>query len=250
MRRSILPAGCLFLALLAGGAAGAGEFRPPPAPAQWVTDSTGFIDGATKQSLNDRLRRFEKDTGHQIVVWIGNDSAGIPIEDWAVKTFEAWGIGKRGKDDGAALFIFSGERKLRIEVGYGLEGVIPDAIANRIIQEEAVPLLRQGDPNSAVTATVSAMLRAVGGERDGPVDQRVTHRRGQVQITLAQKIVYGILGLLLLIFFVTHPRLALLLLFQMMSGRGGRGHGGFGGGGGGFGGGGGRSGGGGASGSW
>lgn len=251
MRRSILPAGCLLLFLL-GTSVGAQEFRAPPAPTEWVTDNTGFLNDSTQRALNDRLRGYERSTGHQVIVWVGADTGGSPLEEWAVRAFQTWGIGKKGKDDGVAVFVFSAERRMRIEVGYGLEGVVPDAVANRIIQEEAIPFLRAGDPNAAVTATVDALLTAIGGETAQPPDSR-NRSRHRVEGTLSpvKKILFVILGILVLIFFITHPQLALLLLVQMMSSRSGGGRGGWGGGGGGgFGGGGGRSGGGGASGSW
>ncbi|HZA12877.1 MAG TPA: TPM domain-containing protein, partial [Myxococcaceae bacterium] len=133
------------LALLAGCSAFA-QFTPPPAPSRWVTDTVGFISESTRRGLDARLERYERDTGRQVIVWIGGSLGDEVLEDWAARTFEAWGIGKKGKDDGVALFVFARDRKLRIEVGYGLEDVLPDLIASRIIQEEAVPRLRAGDP--------------------------------------------------------------------------------------------------------
>lgn len=243
--------GWLHLLLLCSGVSLAATWVAPPAPSDWVTDQVGFLSAPVRRSLNERLSRYEKETGRQVIVWVGSTTEGVPLEEWAVRTFEAWGIGHKGKDDGLALFVFASERRLRIEVGYGLEGLVPDAVANRIIQEEAVPRLRAGDADGAISATVSTVLAALGGE-GGAAPQRpqfAVGRRG-APLSLGQLILFGVLGLALLIFVVTHPRLALLFLVQMMnsnrSHRGGWG----GGGGGGFGGGGGRSGGGGASGSW
>ncbi|HZA51698.1 MAG TPA: TPM domain-containing protein [Myxococcaceae bacterium] len=240
------------LALLAGCSAFA-QFTPPPAPSRWVTDTVGFISENTRRGLDARLERYERDTGRQVIVWIGGSLGDEVLEDWAARTFEAWGIGAKGKDDGVALFVFARDRKLRIEVGYGLEDVLPDLIASRIIQEEAVPRLRAGDPDAAMTATVSALVERLGGETSPPPNaERYPSSRYQERrpVSPGNLIVFAIVGVLFLILLITHPRLALLLLFSLMSGGGGRGGWGGGGGGGGFRGGGGRSGGGGASGSW
>ncbi len=234
--------------MLLGFAALAASFQPPPAPTRWVTDTAGFLSEPARRALDTRLEQYERDTGRQVIVWIGESTGGVPLEEWAARTFEAWGIGKKGRDDGAAVFVFAKDRRLRIEVGYGLEPVVPDAVASRIVQEEALPRLRAGDPDGAVSATVGALLKALGGETSPP-SGAPTVRPAVPHLGTGQLIVLVVVGLLVLAFVVTHPRLALFLLFQMLSGGGGAG-GRRGGGGGGFRGGGGRSGGGGASGSW
>lgn len=86
------------------------------------------------------------------------------MEDWATRTFNAWRIGRKDINDGVALFVFSEDRKLRIEVGLGLEQVLTNAVAARIIREVAVPKLRAGDQDGAIAATVDALLKAL--ERD------------------------------------------------------------------------------------
>ncbi|KFA93614.1 TPM domain-containing protein [Archangium violaceum] len=240
--------GAGLAAILLGLAALAASFQPPPAPERWVTDTVGFLSEPTRRALDARLERYERDTGRQVIVWIGESTGDVPLEEWAARTFEAWGIGGKGRDDGAALFVFAKDRRLRIEVGYGLEPVVPDAIASRLIQQEAIPRLRAGDPDGAVSATAGALLGALGGET-APPPAGPTVRPSLPALGTGQLILLGVLGLFLLVFLVTHPRMALFLLFQIMS-RGGSGGGWRGGGGGGFRGGGGRSGGGGASGSW
>lgn len=241
----------VHLLLLCSGLSFAAAWTPPRAPSDWVTDEVGFLSAPVRRSLNERLSRYERETGRQVIVWVGRTTDGVPLEEWAVRTFEAWGIGHKGKDDGLALFVFADERRLRIEVGYGLEGLVPDAVANRIIQEEAVPRLRAGDADGAISATMSTVLAALGGESGAaPQKPHLSVGGRGAPMGRGQLILFGVLGVLLLIFVVTNPRLALFFLVQMMSSsrnhRGGWG----GGGGGGFGGGGGRSGGGGASGSW
>src|SRR2546425_1093485 len=141
-----------------------------------------------------------------------------------------WKVGRKGLDDGAVLFLFTDDHRLRIEVGYGLEDRLSDARASRIINEQMVPQIRARQPDAAVRAGVNAMLAAIE----------------------FWKVVLGAIGLLFFIgFALTHPSLAWIMLMSIGGGgRGGFGGGGSGGGGGGFSGGGGRSGGGGALGSW
>lgn len=246
MRRFVLTAALLLCAW-----AGAAPTSLPPSPTRWVTDSAGLLSASTRAALDARLQRYQADTGHQVVVWIGEPAGDATIEEWSARTFAAWGIGRKGKDDGVALFVFPQKRQLRIEVGYGLEGDLPDAIAHRIISEQAIPKLAAGQPDAAITATVDQVLQRLGGERQAPasVAQRTSGnvRERAPPLSAGRLIFYGVIGLLLLVLFITNPRLAMFLLWSIFSG--GRGGGG-GGGGGGFGGGGGRSGGGGASGSW
>lgn len=223
---------------------------PATPPARWVTDHAGFLTPAVSHELDARLGDFDQRTGHQVLVYIDHTTGGVPIEDWAVKAFERWRVGRAGIDDGAVLFIFSDDHKLRIEVGYGLEDRVPDIVASRIINERMVPRIRSGDNDGAVRAGVDALLAAIGS----PPGKGVPPEPAAEPIS-GVKLVIGILVLLLLLgFAITHPRLAWLMLLSIGSGRGGGGGGGWGGGGGGggggFSGGGGRSGGGGASGSW
>jgi uncharacterized protein len=172
-----------------------------------------------------------------------------------VRAFEAWRVGRKGLDDGVAVFIMAADRRLRIEVGYGVEGRLPDAIAARIIGDQMLPRLRAGDRDGAARAGVSGVLAAVGGETGAPRDA-VPTRGAPPEMSWGRLIVLGLIGILVLGIVITNPQLALMLLMTLNShgsrgGGGWGGGGGFGGGGGGgFSGGGGRSGGGGASGSW
>jgi len=203
------------------------------------------MSAGAASSLDSRLSAYEQSTGHQLIVYIGQTTGDAPIEDWAVRAFEKWRVGRKGIDDGLVLFIMAADRKLRIEVGYGLEGQVPDAIASRVINDVIVPRIQAGDRDGAVMSGMDAVMTVIGG---GTLPAR-RGRRGQQPLTLAQLIFYGIIGLIILIIFVTNPSLAMYLLFSILSGGGRRG-GGDEWGGGGFSGGGGRSGGGGASGSW
>ena len=228
----------------------------PPKPTRWVTDKAGLLSPATRERLDRELQAYERQSHHQVIVYIDRTTGGAPIEDFAVRAFAAWGIGRKGVDDGLVLFIFTEDRHLRIEVGYGLEGEVPDAIASRIIREVITPRLQAGDADGAVTSGVGAIIATLGGDptqvgASADVLQSTSSpgRRARPAPTLGQKVLGLILVVGFLILLITNPRLAMWLMISFLSsGRGGGGGGGFGGGG--FSGGGGRSGGGGASGSW
>ncbi|HEX2686354.1 MAG TPA: TPM domain-containing protein [Kofleriaceae bacterium] len=217
----------------------------PPSPTRWVEDRAGFLSPATRTALDTRLEGYERATGHQVVVWIGKSLDGAPLDDWAVRTFKAWKVGRKGLDDGIAMFVLADDRLIDIEVGYGLEDKVPDAIASRIIREVMAPRLRAGDRDGAVTAGADAVLAAIEGRPWAGTAATPSHRSEPSWLAW----ILGGLGLVgFLIFAITHPRMAMLFLWTMMAS--GRRGGGGGGGGGGFGGGGGRSGGGGARGGW
>lgn len=135
----------------------------PPLRAR-VNDLAGMLSPETAQALEQRLAAFEQETGHQIAVLTIPSLEGTAIEDFSIRVAEAWKIGKKGFDNGAILVIAQKEKQLRIEVGYGLEGVLPDAIASRIIREVIVPRFRDGDFSGGIDAGVSAILQVTKGE--------------------------------------------------------------------------------------
>jgi len=240
----------MLLAGLAGKALGQST-DVPRSPDRWVTDKAGFLSAATVDELDSRLEAFERTTGRQIIVYIDKTTGGTPLEEWASKAFQAWKVGRKGLDDGLAVFIMAEDRKVRVEVGYGLEELVPDITAGRIINDIMVPAIRNGENDAAVAGAVDAFLRAITGERKAGAEagsgETQSASRVKSGYSKGQKVLSVIAIVFFLILFITNPRLALWLLFSLLSGggggRGGRGGGSFGGGGG-------RSGGGGASGSW
>ncbi len=244
-RRSLrfFSLGAAALLLLGTGLAALSEI--PPAPDRWATDKAGFLSASAVASLDAELESFERTTGRQVLVYIDQSTGGVPLEDWASKAFQAWKVGRKGLDDGLVMFIMAADRKIRIEVGYGLEALVPDITAGRVINDIIIPAVRNGENDRAVREGVAALLQAVSGEPGAPVSEG-TQVRTTRRLSMGEKIFAGIAILFFLILFITHPSLALWLLFSLISG----GRGGGGGGGGSFSGGGGRSGGGGASGSW
>jgi uncharacterized protein len=249
VRRAVIIA---LVLLCAAGAAHAARPELPPAPERWVTDGVGFLSAGARTQLDGELEAYERKTGHQVLVWIGATLGGAPLDDWAVRTFQSWKVGRKGVDDGVVLFVLASDRKVDIEVGYGLEDKVPDAIASRIIREVMAPRLRQEDRDGAVRAGARAILSAIEGRpADDLAPEGLSAPESPRRPSRGEAIFFGVVALAFVVFLALHPRVAMLFLWSVLGGgRGGGGLGGGGFGGGGFSGGGGRSGGGGARGSW
>jgi uncharacterized protein len=248
----LLPALLIAVVLWLGwAAASAQSVAIPPAPQRWMTDEAGLLSSTARAKLDAKLESYEQKTGHQIVVFIGDSIGAAPLDDFAVKTFRAWQLGKKGADDGLLVLVLARDRKIAIEVGYGLESRVPDAMASRIIQDIMAPKLRAGDADGALEAGVDAILASIEGRPFVGDPSTAPPHPEQPPLSKTKLIVFGLLALGFLALFLTNPSLALSLLYVVASGRHGHGGGRSGGwGGGGFAGGGGRSGGGGARGSW
>jgi uncharacterized protein len=157
----------LFAAFASGVIALAADLLPPK-PTQFVSDKAGVLSPQTIATLNSRLEAFERDTSNQVIVaTFPSVPDGYVLEDFSQRTAEAWGVGQKKNDNGVALFVFPNDRKTRIEVGYGLEGALPDIIAKRIIENEMLPAFRSGDFDSGVSRGVSSILQAIRGEYRG-----------------------------------------------------------------------------------
>ena len=132
----------------------AADSQVPPKPDHRVTDTAALISNDTRESVENELRDYESATGHQVIVWIGDTTGDVPLETWTVDAANAWKVGRKGKDDGAILFIFAKDHKARIEVGYGLESHLTDADAHRIITDDIIPHMKANDPDGAVSSGV------------------------------------------------------------------------------------------------
>jgi len=133
-----------------------------------VNDYAGMLSAYTKQQLEGILRDLEKTDSTQIVVLIIPSLEGEVLEEFSIKVVDQWKIGQKGIDNGAVLLIAKKERKLRIEVGYGLEGVLTDLMAGRIIRNVVVPQFRAGNFDQGVLDGVQAMIGVVRGEYQAP----------------------------------------------------------------------------------
>jgi uncharacterized protein len=160
----ILALPCLIIAAGVSRAV-AGEVMPP-APNQYVNDYAGVL--TSPRQLNDELDQFERSTSNQIVVAIyptmQSDSS---IDDYTVRIANSWKAGDKKYNNGAILFVFIAQRKMFIQVGYGLEGALPDALCEEIIQQEIVPAFKQGDYNAGIISGVHALMSAAQGEYKG-----------------------------------------------------------------------------------
>jgi uncharacterized protein len=254
--RSCVAAALLVLA--AAPAHAAKEDALPPRPTRYVTDRAGVLRGQA-EALNSRLEDLEKETSNQILVWVDRRvPENFTLEEFTVQAARKWGAGQKGRNNGAVLFVFVDDRKMRIEVGYGLEGVLPDALAHRIQEEEILPRFRSGDYPGGIEAGVAAMIAATKGEYRGTGSTVASRSRRR-----GSSLPGCVSPLLFLLFFLFIPLMRLSRWRTYgnrgwwsggggWGGFGGGGGGGFGGGGGGggFSGGGGSFGGGGSSGSW
>jgi uncharacterized protein len=138
-----------------------------PKAAGYVNDRAGLLAPETELKLERFLEDFEKSDSTQIMVLAVASLEGETAEGYALRVAESWGIGQKGKDNGALLFIAGDERKIRIEVGYGLEGRLTDLLAGRIIDLEVAPRFKAGDFDGGVIAGVVSMAEAVRGEYKG-----------------------------------------------------------------------------------
>jgi uncharacterized protein len=245
---------CAVLLLAVASAAGAQEI--PSAPKAYVNDYADLVPADAERRLEEKLRQFDRDTSSQVVVAVFPKLPSPSLEDFTVRTAQAWRVGRSDLDNGAILFVFVEDRQTRIEVGYGLEGALTDAVSRRILEDELTPRFRAGDFAGGLEAAVDAIISVTRGEYTAA--REPSRRRGRESPPI---------GFLIFI---------AIMVFLSIAGRGGRrsrtfgrrgwyrgggpwlGGGGFGGGswggggfgGGGFSGGGGGFGGGGASGRW
>lgn len=133
-----------------------------------VVDDARILSADTRARLSQILEAFENDTKRQVVVATVADLQGYAIDDYGYQLGRAWGIGEKGKDTGAILIVAPKERQVRIEVGYGLEGELTDALSRQIIEQDILPHFRAGNFDAGVTNGTLAMLRALGWQGAGP----------------------------------------------------------------------------------
>ncbi len=133
----------------------------------YVTDRAGLLSASAKAGLETTLRAFEEKTSSQVVVATFPSLEGDSLEDFSMRLAEAWKAGQKDINNGVIFLIFRNERKIRIEVGYGLEGVLPDALSGQIIREVVAPYFRKGDYEGGILAGSDAIMKATQGEFKG-----------------------------------------------------------------------------------
>lgn len=252
------------LAVFAAGTVVLAAPKFPPLTGR-VVDDAQLLSPAAEAELTAELEALERQTGHQLVVATLPDLQGLEIEDYGYQLLRAWGIGRKAEDDGVILIVAPNQRQVRIEVGYGLEPVLTDALSSLIIQREILPAFREGRFEPGVVAGTRAIARQIGLPPEAAkaaAAQAETRRAGHASGIDVPGIVFGIIVVLWVLGGVTRACGGrrrggsgsiwwLLTILSAFSGRGGGGGGWSGGSdGGGFSGGGGWGGGGGASGRW
>ena len=244
----------LALALPAGPSAAADPVFPRPVGA--VNDFANVIPAAERAAMENLAREVLQKTGTAVVVATMPTVGDMAADDYATRLYEAWGIGKKGEDKGVLILLALKERRVRIETGYGVEGILPDGVVGEILRLHVIPHLKQGDYgtglSNAVTAVSDVIARQAGVTLTGRPQMQPARPTGGTPVSPFTLLLFFVVLMLLL--FTETGRQILALLFLSSLGRGGRSYGGgssggFGGFGGGFGGfGGGMSGGGGAGG--
>ncbi len=186
--------------LLAGLACARAEVAVPPLKAR-VTDLTGTLSGTQQQDLERRLREFESRKGSQIAVLMLPSTQPETIEEYSIRVADAWKIGRARVDDGVILVVAKNDRKLRVEVGRGLEGAIPDAVAKRVVSDVIAPHFRSGDFYGGVAAGTGALMKLIEGEPlPAPPSASGTFDGGFDLLTIAVLVVavlvFGFIGVL------------------------------------------------------
>jgi uncharacterized protein len=144
------------------------RLQPIPELRARVTDLTGTLSRSDQAALEEKLAAFEQRKGAQVAVLIVATTEPEPIETYGIRVADAWKLGREASDDGAILIVAKNDRAIRIEVGYGLEGALTDAVSNRIIDETIVPRFRAGDFAGGVNDGVDRMLAVIDGEELPP----------------------------------------------------------------------------------
>jgi uncharacterized protein len=256
---ALIAAAFAFL-VFAGAALADPKF--PPLTGR-VVDAAHLLSPQTAQKLDAELAQLEQQTGHQLVVATVPDLQGYEIEDYGYRLGRAWALGRKGQNDGAILLVAPKERKVRIEVGYGLEPVLTDALSNLILQRKVLPAFKAGQMEQGVVAGTEALIQQLALPEDQAKAQVAQAAQAhQAQASRDQPPPIPVLIAVVIVFFILAGLFSrrrryggggglwwLIPLILSSSGR--RDGGGWGGGGGGgFSGGGGSFGGGGSSGSW
>lgn len=168
--RTLTAALLVPLCLLAARTAAAGAAPALPAASGYVNDFAGVLPASARDRLEAELATLERDTGAEVAVAVVPRTAPETPKMYVVKLFEAWGIGKRGRDNGALLLVALEERRVEVEVGYGLEGILPDGKVGALLDAHVVPRFREGDVAGGIAAGVAALaaeVRAGGAGAEG-----------------------------------------------------------------------------------
>jgi len=163
----------LLTFLLCAAPAAWAALKIPPPPDHRINDYAGALTASDRERLEDKLRQRERGSSTQIVVAIFPSLEGESLEDYSVRLAQSWRIGRKGLDNGVVFLIFVGDRKMRIEVGYGLEANLTDAISSSILRDVVAPRFREGRLADGISAGLDAIDQAIAGTyRGAPASAR------------------------------------------------------------------------------
>lgn len=203
------PAIALALTLLAISAHGAEVI--PPKPAAYFNDYAGVVSKEAASRFNEQLAQFERETSDQVVVAVfPKMQSDSDIADYTQRVAQAWGVGQKDRRNGVVLFVFVQDRKMFIQVGYGLEGALPDATAFDITERHIKPLFRTGNYETGLATGIDLICKAIRGEYKGS-GKTVAERQG------VGGVVSGVLPFIVFI-------IVLILLTRMFQKKGGYGY--------------------------
>jgi uncharacterized protein len=158
--------------LLLGAAAGAASaaLPVPPAPTRRVNDYAGALSAADRDRLERKLIERERGSTNQVAVAIFRSLEGESLEDFSIRLAQSWRVGQKGLDNGVIFLIFLDDRRMRLEVGYGLEGTLTDAVSSSILRTAVAPRFREGGVADGIAAGLDAIDQAIAGtyEQAGP----------------------------------------------------------------------------------
>ncbi|HXV10598.1 MAG TPA: YgcG family protein [Burkholderiales bacterium] len=194
-----------------------------------VVDNAEILNAETRRRLAEVLRQHEQKTGNQIAVLTVPTIRGEGVEEYAVRVFEQWKLGQKGKDNGVLVLVVPQDRRMRIEVGYGLEGTVTDAHASRIIRNVMTPRFRDGDFNGGVARGVDALIAQLEGRQAAPGSEPPRVKRSSAEksefikaptMALHEKVlfgafIFGIIGLFTFMGIVT-PGMGWFLYFFLI----------------------------------
>jgi uncharacterized protein len=196
----------LLLAALAGAASAALPIPPPPD--RRINDYAGALSAAERARLEDTLRARERERSNQIVVAVFRSLQGESLEDYSIRLAQAWRVGQKGLDNGVIFLVFVEDRKMRLEVGYGLESKLTDALSSQILRQAVAPRFREGKIADGITAGLDAIEQAIGGTYKAAPQGQPGRGRGMTtfQMFLLFIVVGGLLTIVVPTLYSSHVR--------------------------------------------
>ena len=191
---ALLLVACVALAQNEPWKAAGSGLAPIPKLTARVTDETGTLTAAERQSLDSKLADWEQKSGNQLVVLIVPTTAPEPIESYSIRVADAWKIGRKGQDNGAIFLIAKNDRHMRIEVGYGLEGVLTDLTTHRIVDETVAPLFRQNRYAEGIGAGVDRIISVVGSGAPLPANAASRTTRPEAPFDFGTLLIFLFVG--------------------------------------------------------